>query len=247
MEPLDNWVWGALTGLHQAFADGSPPAVRYQPDVSVFAALPDVITPDAWNQLAVLVGPSDGTVLFRAEIGPLPAGWTESSFGVAVQMIGPARGAPRPAANRRATAGVDVAILTPTDVPAMGALVERTEPGPFEVRTIELGTYVGARVDGELVAMAGQRMRIDGYTEISAVCTDAEHRGRGLAGVLLDILIDEIHDRGDIPFLHVLSSNTVAVGRYASLGFEPRRNAEPTWVTPPRDRRDSGRPVGPTD
>ena len=247
MEPLDNWVWGALTGLHQFFAEGSPPAVRYQPDVSVFAALPDVITPDAWDRLAGLIASSDGTVLFRAELGPLPAGWIRTSFGVGMQMIGPAAKAPRPAANNRATAGVEVAILTPADVPAMAALVERTQPGPFEVRTIELGTYVGARVDGELVAMAGQRMRIDGYTEISAVCTDAEHRGRGLAGVLLDILIDEIHGRGDIPFLHVLTSNTVAVGRYASLGFTPRRTVEPTWVTPPLDRPDSGPPVGPTD
>jgi ribosomal protein S18 acetylase RimI-like enzyme len=233
VEPLDNWVWGALTGLHQAFAEGSPPAVRYERDVSVFAALPDVVAPDAWDRLAALVGSPDGTVLFRSEIGPLPTGWTRTGIGIGMQMVGPAPGAPRPAPTKRATSGVEVAILTAADVPSMSALVERTGPGPFEARTIELGTYVGARVDGELVAMAGQRMRIDGHTEISAVCTDTEHRGRGLAGVLLDILIDEIHGRGDIPFLHVLTSNMVAASRYASLGFEARRTVEAAWVVPP--------------
>ena len=101
----------------------------------------------------------------------------------------------------------------------MSALVELTQPGPFEARTIEMGTYLGVRNDGELVAMAGQRMRLEGYTEISAVCTHPEHQGHGLAGLLVERLVDEIHGRDEVPFLHAASHNATAISRYRSLGF----------------------------
>jgi ribosomal protein S18 acetylase RimI-like enzyme len=233
VEPLDNWAWGALTGPQQGFAEGAPPAVRYQSDVSVFGALPDEITPDAWDALATLVGPQAMTVLFRAEIGPVPETWSQLGAGLGVQMVGPAPGGPRPTGTRPTGSRVEMVALTAEDVPAMTELVARTEPGPFEVRTVELGTYLGVRDGDRLVSMAGQRMRLDGHTEISAVCTDADHRGRGLAGLLLDHLVDEIHSRGDVPFLHALSTNAVAISRYASLGFEVRRTVQAAAVTPP--------------
>jgi predicted GNAT family acetyltransferase len=98
---------------------------------------------------------------------------------------------------------------------------------------VELGTYLGVRDGDELVALAGQRVRLDGFTEISAVCTHPDHRGRGLAGALLDVLIDEINQQGDTPFLHVLTTNAVARSRYRSLGFEDRGEAQAVFLTAP--------------
>jgi predicted GNAT family acetyltransferase len=112
-------------------------------------------------------------------------------------------------------------------------LVELTEPGPFAPRTIEMGTYLGVRDGTRLVAMAGQRVRLDGYTEISAVCTDPRHRGRGLAGALVTRLVDEIHTRGDVPILHAVSTNAVAISRYRSLGFVIRREVEVAVLVAP--------------
>jgi predicted GNAT family acetyltransferase len=104
----------------------------------------------------------------------------------------------------------------------MLALVERTRPGPFLYRTIELGTYLGVRRDGALIAMAGERLRPAGYTEISAVCTDAAYRGTGLASRLVEVLVGTIRARGEVPFLHLTMANESAHRVYAALGFETR-------------------------
>jgi predicted GNAT family acetyltransferase len=98
-------------------------------------------------------------------------------------------------------------------------LVERTRPGPFGPRTIELGTYLGVWDDGALVAMAGERMRMPGYTEISAVCTHPDHRGRGLARTLVLTLMRRMLERGDRPILHVAADNVSALRLYEHLGF----------------------------
>jgi predicted GNAT family acetyltransferase len=116
--------------------------------------------------------------------------------------------------------------LDERDVPAMLALVERTRPGPFEKRTIELGTYLGIRDGGDLVAMAGERLHPPGFTEISAVCTDASHRGRGLASRLVRVIVEQIRARGEQPFLHLTLENEPAYRIYAALGFETRTLAD---------------------
>ena len=105
-------------------------------------------------------------------------------------------------------------------------LVDRTRPGPFLPRTIELGTYLGMRDHGALVAMAGTRMHLPGFTEISAVCTDDEHRGRGLAKVLVGRLVDEILGRARIACLHAVSTNTPAIRLYETLGFTTRKEMD---------------------
>jgi predicted GNAT family acetyltransferase len=113
-------------------------------------------------------------------------------------------------------------VLEPDDVPEMLALIERTRPGPFARRTIELGEYLGVRHEGALVAMAGERMHPPGYTEISAVCTDADHRGHGLASQLVRALVRAIRSRGETPFLHLTTENEGARRVYDALGFETR-------------------------
>jgi predicted GNAT family acetyltransferase len=105
----------------------------------------------------------------------------------------------------------------------MLALVSVTQPGPFGPRTIELGEYWGVRRRGVLVAMAGERMRLDGFTEISAVCVDAVHRGQGFAADLVRSLVASIVARSEIPFLHVFTSNDPAIALYRKLGFALRR------------------------
>lgn len=110
------------------------------------------------------------------------------------------------------------------DVPEMLELVALTKPGPLLDRTVELGTYLGIRHEGRLVAMAGERMRPAGWSEISAVCTHPDHRGRGLAGRLIRAVAAAVRERGELPFLHAAAANTGAVQLYESMGFALRRS-----------------------
>jgi predicted GNAT family acetyltransferase len=114
-------------------------------------------------------------------------------------------------------------LLGEHDVQDMLELVDRTKPGPFMPHTYELGTYLGVREGGTLIAMAGERMHPPGYTEISAVCTDPAFRGRGLGTRLIRAVADVIRQRGDVPFLHTVQDNVNAIRLYESIGFVLRR------------------------
>ncbi len=210
---LDDPVGASLRGPHAHLAQRHGRARRYPPDVAPFHALPDEPDADAWADLARLAGP-DALVLLVGVAVPPPDGWEVVREIAGVQLVddGPVT-APDPEAVR----------LGPADVPEMLALVERTRPGPFLPRTVELGTYLGLRRDGELVAMAGERLHPPGWTEISAVCTDERFRGHGLATRLVRAVAAGIRARGETPFLHTSAANTGAIRLYGSLGFRPRR------------------------
>ncbi|MGV9291508.1 GNAT family N-acetyltransferase [Streptomyces sp. NPDC003719] len=226
--PLDNAVWAALTGPHAPFAERLGRAARYPSDVAVFAALEDPADPAAWADLHRLVGP--GTAVAVPGAPTVPAGWRAFGGVPGVQLVDTAlRAEPDPGAVR----------LGPADVPEILDLVARTRPGPFLPRTVLLGTYLGIRHRGRLVALAGERLRLPGWTEISAVCTDPEHRGRGLATRLVRAVAAGIRERGDTPFLHAAASNTRAIGLYESIGFTLRRHTEF------RDVRTPGRAAAP--
>jgi ribosomal protein S18 acetylase RimI-like enzyme len=210
---LDNPAWHALGGPHRRFCDSYGAARRYRTDVSVFHALPAGADAQAWSDLAQLVGPDVELSLSGPSIQP-PPGWTVLGSGEGVQML----------AERLEPAPDDEAVLlTPDDVPAMLDLVERTKPGPFRPRTIELGTYLGIKREGRLVAMAGERLHPPGWTEISAVCTDPEFRGQGLAGRLVRAVAHGITERGERALLHAAATNTNAIRLYEQLGFVLRR------------------------
>lgn len=209
---VDNSVWESLTGHHARFAERHGRALRYQPDVSPFMALEDPRDERCWDDAAELVGP-DGSVTVPGVNTP-PDGWKTTLYGQGVQLIDTAvRAVPDPEAVE----------LGPDDVPGILDLVQRTRPGPFGQRTIELGTYLGIRRDGRLIAVAGERQHPPGWVELSAVCTDPEFRGQGLASRLILAVSAVIKERGETPFLHALESNTNAVRLYESLGFTLRR------------------------
>jgi ribosomal protein S18 acetylase RimI-like enzyme len=218
---LDNPAYASLGGAHAQFAQVRGRARRYLADVAPFLALPSPPSAQDWQDAADLVAP--GTyVAGRYGSAELPDGWrTVQAFDL-VQMV------------EERVAAVDYAEAIPlgaADVPEMLELVAQTEPGPFLTRTIELGDYLGIRRDGALIAMAGERFRLDGWTEISAVCTKPDHRGRGLASRLVGALIAGIQLRSQRAFLHVLSTNAGAIRLYEELGFRVRQTATLTVVT----------------
>jgi ribosomal protein S18 acetylase RimI-like enzyme len=220
--PLDNPVYASLAGPHAHFAERHGHAVRYPEDVATFVALrrPE----DDWSDLAALAGA--GRVVALAGVDRAPPGWEVVQTIPGVQLVD---------AGVAAAADPDAVRLGPTDVPAMLDLVARTRPGPFLGRTAELGTFLGIRDRGRLIAMAGERLHPPGWTEISAVCTDPAYQGRGLAGRLVRAVAAGIHARGETPFLHAATSNTNAIRRYGTLGFALRRSMTFLVLRVPRD------------
>jgi len=116
--------------------------------------------------------------------------------------------------------------LTDADAPDMIELAMLTRPGPFIARTHTMGSFIGIRKEGRLIAMAGERFKLDGYTEVSGVCTHPDWRGRGYAGLLSRIVATRIMARGETPFLHAFITNTAAIRLYESLGFVARRRLQ---------------------
>jgi predicted GNAT family acetyltransferase len=212
--PLDRPVWNSLSTRHARFAVGGDRARRFAPDIGPFGCARD--DEDAsLAELAELV-PTDGTLLLlQADPIVLPPGTVDRTAAPGVQMI---------ATQLAATAATPEPIerLTDADVPAMVALATLTKPGPFAVRTPALGEFWGIKDRGVLVAMAGERMKHDGFTEVSGVCTHPGARGRGLARALSAHVAARIVERGETPYLHAYASNTAAIQLYESLGFRLR-------------------------
>ncbi|MEU6773122.1 GNAT family N-acetyltransferase [Streptomyces sp. NPDC046759] len=211
---LDNPALASLTGPHAHFAERRGRVLRYPVDVSPWLALPD--EPDArdWADVAELAGPG-AEIPLAGYCGEVPDAW-EITFRVdGVQLVDD---------GLAAAPDAEAVRLGPADVPEMLDLVARTRPGPFLPRTVELGTYLGIRRGGALVAMAGERLHPPGWTEISAVCTDPAVRGEGLATRLIRAVAHGIRERGETPFLHTSARSTGAIRLYESLGFRLRRS-----------------------
>jgi predicted GNAT family acetyltransferase len=172
-------------------------------------------SPEAYRSLAEALQPEGGAGLLFDAAPDIPADWTVSRSMAISQMI----------ADSVHAAGHEHRFveLGEANVAEMLALCELAKPGPFGPRTYELGTYLGIRVGGDLVAMAGERLRLTGFTELSAVCTHPDHRGRGYAQVLVAELARRILEREEMPFLHVRTDNADAIHVYEKLGFRLRR------------------------
>ena len=210
MHPLDRPIWSSLSTAHEALSLGDERARRYLPDVNLFASARDD-SGEALAALAALVGPGEQVYQLQVPEITVPPGLVAVKRAWGVQMVAqqPLAGGP----------GDDIVPLGDEDAAEMLALAQLTQPGPFLARTHRMGRFHGVRIGGRLAAMAGERFRFPGWTEVSGVCTHPDFRGQGLARRLSQHLAALIAARGDTAFLHAWRDNTPAIRLYESLGF----------------------------
>jgi ribosomal protein S18 acetylase RimI-like enzyme len=217
MHPLDNIVWTALTTRQANLAESFDQARRFVREISMIGGFLEP-TPRGYDSLAALLAPGQTVNLaLDAPYQPQP-GW-KLIFGTPMpQMVYQGAGVPA----SLSSSNPEIVELGAADVPEMMELTALTKPGPFSKRTHEMGTYLGIRSNGKLIAMAGERMRVPGHTEVSAVCTHPEHAGHGYARILTAEVVQRIRGRGETPFLHVREDNVRAIELYHRLGFVRR-------------------------
>lgn len=222
LHPLDNPIWNALNTEHGELALGNKYAKRYPADIGPLSGIADDAARN-YEELRALAGPGGTVVLFLEEPPTPKAGWTLVRNGLLSQMI-----LTSPVAWKGAPPGPAAIVrkLTAADVPSMQKLADLTEPGPFRLRTIDLGDFYGIFDSDRLVAMAGQRLHLPHFVEVSAVCTHPDARGRGYARTLISVVVEEILQRGKVPFLHSLFDNHQAIRVYEALGFTLRRTLQ---------------------
>lgn len=219
--PLDRPVWNALHSRQAHLAIGGGRAVGYQRPYAMFIAGADQ-SEESLAAMAELVPADAQAALVERERWPLPPGTRVVADAVIVQLVA-ADGI------RGSEADLPFLELAEADEPDALALATLCRPGPFFERTSALGGFIGVRdAAGRLVAMAGERMKVGEFTEVSAVCTHPDHRGRGLAKRLISIVAGRIVERGEIPWLHSYPDNAGAFALYESLGF--RRRAEVNYT-----------------
>lgn len=209
---LDNPVWHSLTTQHAGLALTADGAARYPAAIVPFAAVGEP-TARAADQLASLVDDAE-SVFVVGVAPPPPPGWQLEPKKPVLQMICSQRAPGIP--------GPPVTAMGAEQAPDMIALTELVFPGFFRPRTLEMGAYYGIYDGARLAAMAGERMRLDGYQELSAICTHPDYTGRGYAQRLISILCNAAFERGFTPFLHVYADNERAIGVYRKMSFVDR-------------------------
>jgi len=215
---LDNPIWHALKTQHAPLAITAEGAAKYQTEIAPFAAVADASSRNS-TQLISLV--EDGESVFLVGVAPKPPpGWSLVQKPAVSQMV--CRSPPPE------IAGPPVTVMSATHRDDMLALTALVFPGFFRPRTLEMGSYLGIHDGGRLAAMAGERMRLDGYQEISAVCTHPDYVNRGYAQRLVSLLCRFAFGREFTPFLRVYHDNSRAIGVYRRLGFSERASL-PLW------------------
>ncbi len=212
--PLDRPVWNSLTGRWGPLALRAGAALRLSPEYGPFVATPE-LTSESLRELTAFDPGEGGLDLIEHSPIEAPPGLVVAVQAGLVQMTA-----------RAITAGwadFEVVPLGDADGSEMLALARLTRPGPFAARTHALGGFIGVKSAGRLVAMAGERMKPEGFCEVSGVCTHPDHRGRGYASGLMRLVARRILERGETPFLHAYETNSGAIALYRSLGFELRR------------------------
>ncbi len=220
--PLDRPVWNALSGRLAHIAEGDARALRFRPDVNLLGAAADE-SPAAAAALAGLVLPDEPFGTVEADAMPPLPGLTITAQARLAQMVleNPAEDWGR----------ADFVELGEADGPAMLDLAALTKPGPFRADSWRMGGFVGVREKGRLIAMAGERMKLPGWTELSGVCTHPDARGRGLATALMGVVAGRAQAREERVFLHAYASNAGAIALYERLGFRVRRAVTyTTWT-----------------
>lgn len=216
MNPLDNPAWASLCGAHRAFSRGNDKARCYAADINLFGATVDD-SPEALEALAALVGENASVCILQARQVTVPPGLRMARRHSCVQLV-----LHDPLRIESVTHRIKPVVLGEDDADDMLALATLARPGPFMRRTHCMGRFVGVRIDGRLVAMAGERFRFPGHTEVSGVCTHPEYRGQGFAAALSQHVAARILARGELPFLQSWSDNAQAIRLYERLGFRIR-------------------------
>ena len=211
---LDRPAWTALTTRHAHLAEGGELARRYDPSIVPFAATLDD-GPECLAALAGLASPGETMLFLQAGPVALPPNLTATLEAAGVQMVA--------GDHLGGTDDPRIVQLGEADAADMLELATLTKPGPFTLKALRLGGFWGIRREGRLVAMAGERMKQPGFTEISGVCTHPEARGNGYARLLSLFVAGRIAARGERPYLHAWASNTPAIRLYETLGFRLRR------------------------
>jgi ribosomal protein S18 acetylase RimI-like enzyme len=217
MHTLDNVIWQALTTRQAGFSQASGSARKFLSDVGPLSAFGDGVA-NGFESLAALLGDQDFGVLFLEHPYEAREGWERIAGATLVQMVGD-NGIEAVTHLNGRHEQVELGLC---DSPEMIELTHLTKPGPFGSRTHELGTYLGIRHRNKLVAMAGERLKVPGFTEVSAVCTHPDYLGRGYASTLMLEVMRRIRDRDETPFLHVRGDNDRAIALYERLGFRTR-------------------------
>lgn len=220
---LDNIFWNALTGAHAKFATGAGQGRRYAPGFSPILGFADLRNPD-FDSLAPYCA-SGERFYCSGWSGPMPAGWRLELESMLLCM---ARETSQPVTDE----AFEAVPLGPAHAPQAVELATLTNPGPFGLRTIELGDYFGYFKGGRLIAMAGERMHAGSLREVSGVCTHPDHQGKGYARLLINKVVAHQLRRAQIPFLHVLSSNERARELYERLGFRDYRETTVRVISP---------------
>ena len=218
MHLLDNVIWQALSSRQSEFAESFGQSRRFMPEVSSLAGFLED-SPEGYESLQELLRPREALRLFLESPYQDQVGWTLSARAPLLQMVWGNGHAPNPST---VASEPEVVELNTMHSPEMIELTALTRPGPFDKRTHELGRYVGIFREGKLVALAGERLKVPGFTEVSAVCTHPQHAGHGYARVLMTEVMQGIWKRGEVPFLHVREDNARAIGLYKRLGFRRR-------------------------
>jgi predicted GNAT family acetyltransferase len=221
--PLDRPIWSALTGLQAHLSLGSGAARRFAPEFAMFAASADH-SPASLADLARLAAEGGPVLLMEPKVPPSGAGLVVISEALGWQMV-----AEEVAHGVETEAGI--VALGDAEASEMLHLATLTKPGPFFARTHELGRFVGVKEEGRLVAMAGERLRAPGFTEVSGVCTHPDHRGHGHAAALMRHVARRILARGERPFLHSYASNKAAIALYERLSFRFRQEVIVTTLS----------------
>jgi len=223
--PLDRPIWTSLATRQQPLGFGDDRARRFDPVYGLFAAAADR-SDESRRALTDLVRDHGPAGLVEADEPDVPASLSVVSRAVVWQMTAD------PAALKIVRPDFDYEPLTDADGPQMLALATLTKPGPFFARTHQLGDFVGVKRDGLLLAMAGERMKPDGFTEVSGVCVHPDARGHGYAAGLMSVVAERILARGETPFLHVYDHNAPGIAIYERLGYRLRREMTMLVVEP---------------
>lgn len=211
---LDNPAWGSLMSLHAPFAEGTEHVKRYRPGIVPFVACQRPAS-DHMEALNPWMKPGELFYII-GDLPALPGDWMVENDLPCAQML-----LKTPPLKKKTP--VAVTLLGDADAAAMYELINLVQPGYYNMDTRLLGVYYGIKEEGRLVAMAGERMRLTGFTELSAICTHPDYTGRGFAQQLITELCQQHEHAGILSFLHVALSNQRAIRLYEHMGFEQRR------------------------